>query len=158
MNTELFDLAAKFRSADDAHAAAEAAYIEAGKAMKAAHGARNEARDRLAKAIGKGNAIVVNGECFISDGNFIETYKIAGWIGWDLAKPDQAKADTVDADGFIVWNGGENPAPGKRVRLKLSEDGIAIIGAGPHGVVSENCFWGRGKPGWADIIAYKVVG
>lgn len=62
MNAELFDLAAKFRSADDAHSAAEAAYIEAREAMKAAYGARNEARDRLDKAIG----------------NIIEAYKVVG--------------------------------------------------------------------------------
>lgn len=146
MNTELFNLAAKYKAACDDLDAAQDAYKAASKAMSAADNALGEAKTALVKALGNDGAVVVNDECFVSDSGYIKIRRLAGWIGVDLAKPNPE----TDADGFIVWNGGGNPVPGKRVcyKLRLGERSIRP---------SEDLFWAHFGHG-GDIVAYKVVG
>lgn len=51
-------------------------------------------------------------------------------------------------DGFITWNGGANPAPGKRVKYLVRYESVAE--KGPY--VSEMINWDS-----PDVVAYKVV-
>lgn len=63
----------------------------------------------------------------------------------------------VEPDGeepaWVVWYGGENPAPGKRVDVKFRDSGIAYD--------DDSCryrWWLCKSERDSDIIAYRVVG
>jgi hypothetical protein len=72
-----------------------------------------------------------------SDFSFYSTFRIA-------------TNQLPDADGWIPWFGGENPAPGKIVCIKCRVGGV------PVNFASSNLDWRhRGSDG--DIVAYRIV-
>ena len=60
-----------------------------------------------------------------------------------------------DSHGWIKWEGGENPVPGKKVEARLHDGRLAFDGVCP----SDGCWWGRDSKKLAtyDIVAYRVV-
>ena len=57
----------------------------------------------------------------------------------------------VTNDGWIPWNGGENPVPGKVVWVRCRD------GYQSDSLPSDEVWWDRHEAIW-DVVAYKVVG
>jgi hypothetical protein len=57
-----------------------------------------------------------------------------------------------EKDGWIEWDGGSNPAPGKQVRVRFGEDGAQSLP-----MPSEHWQWDRKAVAFTNIVAYQVV-
>ena len=55
-----------------------------------------------------------------------------------------------EQDGWIEWFGGKNPAPGKKVEMRMRGGALSQAGA------SDGLVWVHGL-GDADIVAYRVI-
>lgn len=67
-------------------------------------------------------------------------------------KHEHLKAQPEESmEGWIEWAGGENPVPGKLVRVTIRQGTKTIFPS-----KSEKCRWSHKETGY-DIIAYRVV-
>jgi len=92
-----------------------------------------------------------------ADGVLIERKVSSGWVEADWCSFDWtglefriAPEQTPDADGWIPWFGGENPAVGKRVEYKLRDSQQSSEGLGSEALR----WWHRNHD--SDIVAYRI--
>lgn len=79
-----------------------------------------------------------------------ESWRLEHWI----PAAEQPAASKIDADGWIDWTGGENPAAGRRVDVRF-RDGRAHTNQ-----PSENWNWQRNDVQLDhsfDIVAYRLA-